>query len=208
MKWFASDLHLGQHKILEYTPRGRFWTDIDAHDEAIIDALNMSVAVSDELFFVGDMAMAGNKWRCAELIDRIACRNIHLVIGNHDRNLSQFYADSGLFASVQPIMHITHNKQNILMYHWPIAHWHNAEHGTWHLHGHFHGDYKYVEHGLDRYKILDVGIDALAKARGLDGVPNEHTHLAARYHKPVSFDDLKVIMADRINMPDRHGKPD
>lgn len=63
--WFTSDLHFRHARLVEI--RG-FETEIDAHDESILDALVAAVGSGDQLWILGDITVGGKAaedWRCA-----------------------------------------------------------------------------------------------------------------------------------------------
>lgn len=108
---------------------------------------------------------------------QIACRRIHLVPGNHDKDWTQ-PAVAGAFTVEPPICVLKIDGQKIVLCHYPMADWQGMSHGSWHLHGHIHsGGGAYNEfnrkQGLLRY---DVGCDANG-------------------HSPVSLDELREWFA-------------
>ena len=104
--WFTSDLHLGHGNIIRYCDRpffspeerdrlanesgdhesGRFKVSpetIERHDDALIDALNESVAPDDTLWILGDFSLSPVE-EAAAYRARIQCRHVNFVRGNHD----------------------------------------------------------------------------------------------------------------------------
>lgn len=75
--YFASDLHLGHRRILEF---GRDFPDLETHNKTIIEAINDTVKPTDKLFLLGDLAFNSEFWRLSAL----HCENIIVVLGNHD----------------------------------------------------------------------------------------------------------------------------
>jgi len=59
---------------------------VDRMNSAIIDGVNEAVGENDDLWIGGDIIF-GSIHRLKDLLDRIVCRNIHIVWGNHDKNL-------------------------------------------------------------------------------------------------------------------------
>lgn len=209
--WFGSDYHFGHTAILDHTRRGNVWPNIQTHDEQIIQSHNAKVAESDEVYLLGDIGLYRSKWRNAEAIEALNGRK-HLVIGNHDRDFVDLYAKTGLFASIALMSEVKWNKVKVVMCHTPSAHWHMAEKGTWMLHGHFHNDFNYEKHGLLNYRIMDVGLDALADLRMTDweGTSVEDQQGPWGIYRPVEFDTIKQYFekTGRVSMPNRHGKVD
>jgi calcineurin-like phosphoesterase family protein len=192
--WFTADLHLGHANILRYCnrpflsaeeqelvrtqgPRGPWRVSQDSlrrHDDALIDAINEAVAKDDQLWILGDFCL-GPPERVAAYRQRIRCRTVNLVWGNHDRRtvrrVFQNVIDQGM---------IKVKDQSIWLNHYPMRSWHRSFHGSWHLYGHVHGRLARQDEGeLDWMLTRDVGVDACE-------------------YRPVSFEELAAYMAPRL----------
>lgn len=156
--WFTSDLHLGHANIIRYCNRP--FTDVDAMDAAIIDAINDRVAPDDVLWILGDVAMRS---RYVPLVAEIRCP-CRLVMGNHDTAKPAVYVE--LFEQVlaEDDLHgVPGHDDLIAMSHYPatddgygrapawLDRWNT---GRWLLHGHTHGRWR------QRGRWIDVGVDA------------------------------------------------
>lgn len=175
MIWFTSDTHFGHENVLKFTDRP--WETIWQMNDAIVDSINGRVAVDDELYILGDFSFKMTAQDAYGLRKRIACRRIHLVPGNHDKDWTQ-PAVAGAFTVEPPICVLKIDVQKIVLCHYPMADWQGMSHGSWHLHGHIHssgGAYNEFnrKQGLLRY---DVGCDANG-------------------HSPVSLDELREWFA-------------
>ena len=82
--WFTSDFHLGHRNIIRYCNRP--FQSTGEMDAAILDNLNSRVQQNDILYFLGDFCMGGPS-QAARYRDRVVCRHIHVIEGNHDRAL-------------------------------------------------------------------------------------------------------------------------
>lgn len=87
MIWFTSDTHFGHENVLKFT--GRPWGTIQQMNSAIVDSINGRVAADDELYILGDFSFKMTAQDAYGLRKRIACRRIHLVPGNHDKDWTQ-----------------------------------------------------------------------------------------------------------------------
>ena len=87
MIWFTSDTHFGHENVLKFTDRP--WETIWQMNDAIVDSINGRVAVDDELYILGDFSFKMTAQDAYALRKRIACRRIHLVPGNHDKDWTQ-----------------------------------------------------------------------------------------------------------------------
>lgn len=76
--YFLGDCHFGHRNILEYRPR---FKTIKEHDDFIINNINKVVTKRDKLILTGDICFGVE---ALDLLRRINCPNIHLVLGNHD----------------------------------------------------------------------------------------------------------------------------
>lgn len=86
MTFFISDLHLGHKKILELSPK-RGGTNIEEHDDWIIESWNSVVGKNDMTWTLGDVAFS-------ELsLAKVAKLNGHkkLCRGNHDNLTTSTY---------------------------------------------------------------------------------------------------------------------
>jgi len=93
--WFSSDFHYGHTNICYGVSN---WTDketttrkfntVERMNQAIIDAINNTVAFDDTLYFLGDWSFGGieNIW---EFRQRIVCKDIHFIMGNHDHHIKK-----------------------------------------------------------------------------------------------------------------------
>ncbi len=172
MIWFTSDTHFGHENMLRFS--GRPWSTVAQMNDAIIDNINGKVAADDELYILGDFSFKMTAQDAYELRKRIACKRVHLLPGNHDKDWSQ-PAVAGAFIVEPPICVLKIDRQKIVLSHYPMVDWQGMSHGGWHLHGHIHScGSAYNEfnckQGLLRY---DVGVDA-----------NDYA--------PVSLDELKA----------------
>ena len=75
--------------------------------------------------------------------------NLYLVKGNHDRINAEM---SKRFVWIKDYAEIKDNGRNVVLCHYPIAHWRNADYGTIHLYGHIHAGRD--SRPFDEYKEL------------------------------------------------------
>jgi calcineurin-like phosphoesterase family protein len=157
--FFISDTHFGHENIMKYCRRVKFITAeevelLDAADRgeidqrkvrispesiermntAMIDNINAVVGENDVLYHIGD-AFWGHDFDFAKAMrDRIKCRTIHHIWGNHDEP-----EVAGLFASSEKYAEVVVEKQKIFMCHYPMRAWNKSHKGSWCLYGHVHG---------------------------------------------------------------------
>jgi calcineurin-like phosphoesterase family protein len=184
MIWFTSDTHFGHSNIAgptvsKWKSGYRDFESLDQMNDIIINNINKYVQEDDELYHLGDFAFRDvYKYR-----NRIICKNIHLILGNHDKLKAHHIP---LFKSVQYYKELTINKQKIILLHYAMRVWNRHGNGSIHLYGHSHNSID-NNHG----KSMDVGIDAIYNITG--------------EYKPINVEDVLSIMDKRsVQKIDHH----
>jgi calcineurin-like phosphoesterase family protein len=156
--FFTSDLHLGHPQILNHANRP--FADVAQMNHVLINNINATVGMKDTLYLLGDVAFRIPKEDAAKLLAEIRCRNLYLVVGNHDHH----YEDTGLFKEIR-----IYREQKIeglpsrtVLFHYPIAEWNRYYQGAIHLHGHIHskGPTYNIANFEKHHYAFDVGVDA------------------------------------------------
>jgi len=80
--WFLGDPHIGHDKSFLFEPRG--CTNRDEHSEMIIDGINKQAGENDLILSVGDWCLTTPYTEFIDYMNRINCKNIYSVLGNHD----------------------------------------------------------------------------------------------------------------------------
>ena len=162
--FFTSDTHYNHTNICRGVTK---WTDaeditrdfktLDEMNDRIVNGINMLVGQDDILFHLGDWSFGGFE-SIEQFRNRINCRNIHLVLGNHDHHIERDRAGiRGLFTSVNQYLELEVNKEhNFVLMHYPIISWNKMNDGVIHLHGHVHLP---PERRIGKGKMMDVGVD-------------------------------------------------
>jgi calcineurin-like phosphoesterase family protein len=197
MIWFSSDHHFGHRNIIKYLSRP-FMTQeekkefekaktryevkkvrisnetIALHDDTLIDNINECVMPNDTLYHLGDFCM-GSFEQVKKYRNRINCKNVYLIKGNHDKLRHSEY--KRLFVKVKDLWTIKWQGQKIVLCHYPMLRWDCGHYGSWQLYGHCHGTLtSYLEeHDLTNLLSMDVGVDS-------------HSYY------PVSFEQIKGEM--------------
>lgn len=171
--YFIGCIHLQHKNICKATtvwPKGfRDFDSLDIMDNAIISSLNKKVPENATLFMLGDMIF-GDKTRIESFRNRINCKNIHYIYGNHCDFLRKKNEYHKLFSSLSDYLEIFVGRKLVVMSHYPFLVWRENGHGSYMIHSHSHGNLK-IKYG----RILDVGWD----------VKNE----------PFSFDEVDEILS-------------
>ena len=166
--WITSDTHYHHKNICRgvtnwRTQDGKIpmdqtrnFQDLDEMDSVIINNINQKVGPNDTLIHLGDVAFGGFE-KIGEFLDRLVCKNVHLVLGNHDQHITKNRENiRDRFLSVSNYLEVSINDVNFVLCHYPYASWNKLGKGSIHLHGHIHFSAK------DKWgkgKRLDVGMD-------------------------------------------------
>jgi calcineurin-like phosphoesterase family protein len=148
--FFSADLHLGHKNIIEFCHRP--FDNVEQMDQALIDNINRKIEPADTFYYLGDFTF-GSLDRVTEYRQRINCKNIHLIKGNHDRLTDKQYQQ--FFTTVSMLKEIKADGEHITLCHYAMRRWNKSHHGSWHLYGHSHGDLP--DDGLTY--SFDVGVD-------------------------------------------------
>lgn len=163
--WFTSDTHYGHTNICKGVSQWdwksrpesvRDFLTLDDMNTAIVNGINLKVAQDDWLIHNGDWSFGGfdniEKFR-----NRIICKNIILILGNHDHHIKKDkHGVRDLFTHVFREEQLLINKQTYHLYHYPVISWFEMGRGTFMLHGHVHST---GDHRFGPGRTMDVGID-------------------------------------------------
>ena len=159
--YFTSDTHFGHGNVLAHT--GRPWGTVGEMADALLANVNARVSEGDTLYVLGDFSYRLSLADARAVRERIRCRDVRLVPGNHDRDWENPLAplSCGVFVVEPPIVCLKEEGRKLVLSHYPQMDWRGLGHGSIHLHGHIHATRAYNEwnrsEGLLRY---DVGVDA------------------------------------------------
>jgi len=142
--WFSSDHHFSHANIIKYCKRP--FVDVAEMNYNLIKNINYRVSQDDTFYVLVDFAF-GNQSK--DILYQIICKNIHLILGNHDKQQSISYG----WKSVQPYLEITLDKQFIVLCHYKFDVFNRSHHGAIQLYGHSHGSLP------GNNQQLDVAVD-------------------------------------------------
>lgn len=158
MKYYISDLHLFHENSIKFDNRP-FKNSEDCANK-IIENWNAIIMENDDIYILGDFTWDNDKG--LEVIKKLKGRK-YLVRGNHDKVSPQLYQE---FMWVKDYAEIKDENRLVILSHYPIAHWKNADYGSYHLYGHIHmgRDYKpfcnYIKEMKQRnipYNCFNIG---------------------------------------------------
>jgi calcineurin-like phosphoesterase family protein len=200
--FFTSDTHYAHSNICSATTKWdnasnmtREFNSLDKMNATLVNNINNMIGEDDILIHLGDFSFGGFD-KIQEFRSRILCKNIHLVLGNHDHHIERNKEGvQSLFSSVQdylrlevrkPVSKTMMERFNFVCMHYPIASWHDMNQGVIHLFGHVHlPNHLKIMNG----KAMDVGVDG----NGLE---------------PISLDKVLNLMKnqpiDKLSLPKDH----
>ena len=131
--------------------------------EVIVKNINEDVKENDILFFLGDWSFAG-KCNICRLRSAINCKNIHIVVGNHDKEIANHANEmSSLFTSISRKMEVYIDDRFVVFDHYANRVWNRChQRNNPSIHGHGHSHSKLPPLG----RSLDIGIDMYYKLFG------------------------------------------
>lgn len=195
MDWLTSDTHFGHGNIIRYSSRP--FATADEMDEQLIKNINSVVSTRDRIFHLGDFSFRNSKG-VQYYLDKINCKNIYLIRGNHDKMKSW---EEDLFSGVENLTSIKTEVngeiKEIVLCHYAMRVWNKSHHGVAHAWGHSHSSLPDDPNSLS----MDVGVDNIAKLLSVNGVKKPEDY------RPISviefFDYMKLKSWKPI---DHHGK--
>lgn len=153
--FFTSDTHFFHRNIIKYCQRP--FASPEEMNRAIISIWNRQVQKGERVYHLGDVSFGG----LAETYRVLAELNgeICLLRGNHDDALADDPYLRERFVWIKDYHELNWNGRRIVLCHYPLAQWRDAQRGAWHLYGHTHGSIALPG------AALDVGIDAQPEFR-------------------------------------------
>ncbi len=187
MLYFTADLHLGHANAIEF--KDRPFSGVEEMNRVLIENINETVRPEDELWILGDFSYRINREQVRALRRQIACRHVHLVYGNHDRD----YAADHIFQSVQHYKELKTAYGRLVLFHYPILEWSAAHYGSIHLHGHIHSTGAYNEENR-RKKFADRFPEGHAPRQPELGLRIYDVGVDANRYRPVSLEEIAAFL--------------
>jgi calcineurin-like phosphoesterase family protein len=181
--FITSDTHYSHSNICRATTKWvgsdnvtRDFKSLNHMNDTIVNNINGVVGEDDILIHLGDFSFGGFD-KIREFRNRINCKNIHLVYGNHDHhimnnkdNIQEIFSSTSDYLMLDlriPKGNIV-DKYNFVCFHYPIASWIDMNEGFIHLHGHVHlpkhqkiGDGKSIDVGVDGNDMMPYRIQEI-----------------------------------------------
>jgi len=215
-KWITSDTHYHHKNVVRGcstwpdSSQTRNFNTLDEHDDAIVNGINKYVKEDDYLYHLGDWSFGGIEqiWNFRK---RINCKNIILILGNHDHHIEnnreiKIHSEESflinklgicddderfegffqvpirnIFSSVQHILFDKLGKETFFISHFPHRSWNGSTKGVIHLYGHEHDQFD--KDGTVWGKSMDCGVDSAFRFYG--------------EYRPFHINDIYTIMDKR-----------
>ena len=148
----------------------RDFETIEQMNNRLVNGINNVVGQDDTLIMLGDVSFGGFE-NIGIFLDRLICKNIHLILGNHDTHIENDRENiQSRFLSVQHYLEVNINDKNFVLCHYPLQSWNGLNKGVIHLHGHVHlpanrkfGNGKRMDVGVDGNDMVPYSIDAIIR---------------------------------------------
>ena len=140
--WLMSDLHLGHDRDFIWAKRG--FSNVQEHNEKLIENIRTCVGENDEFFILGDLTL-GDLDAAAAYLRQIP-GHVHVILGNHDTERRiEFYQSLGW--DVQFATRIRWKKYSFYLSHYPTICANEGEDklslATINIYGHTHQDWNW-----------------------------------------------------------------
>ena len=150
----VTDWRTSDGEVPEYSTRN--FPTLELMNNELVNNINSKVGQDDTLIMLGDVAFGGFEF-IRIFLDRLVCKNIHLVLGNHDHHIRNNRDNiKDMFLSVSDYLQVNIDGENFVMTHYPFESWNGLNKGVVHLHGHVHLP---ASRKWGKGKRLDVGVD-------------------------------------------------
>lgn len=154
---------VSQWEVNEGNQRTRDFNTLEEMNDVLVNNINALVKENDTLWHLGDWSFGGHQ-QIKIFRDRLNCKNINLVFGNHDQHIEPNNSPyRNLFKSVQYYKELDIRvdrkwnqvqKVKICMSHYAMRVFNKSHHGAIQLFGHSHGSLPDLNN-----RQMDVGVD-------------------------------------------------
>ena len=162
----------------------RNFKSLDEMNNTLVNNINELVGQDDVLFHLGDFAWGERniEW----FRNRIICKNVILILGNHDKEIRKRQKFRDLFSEVHDYGFEQYIRGTLFVFnHYSMRVWNGSHRGSIHLYGHSHNTLP--PHG----RSMDVGVDTN------NFYPYDLDDLIVKFNKiPVKFLDQHTEMTD------------
>ena len=176
MIYFTSDNHFNDPRIIQACDRP--YSSVDEMNLDLVERWNATVSPEDHVYHLGDFCQEDSTIEdVAAILDMLNFKTLVFTKGNHDpllhqANVAGFFWDRKV--QLRSDMRFPYNGDHYHCYHFPLAIWEEAQHGSYHPHGHVHGTYKNAgrswDVGVDNNDYYPVSIDKVKELCDINNV--------------------------------------
>lgn len=189
MKYFWSDLHLGEENVCKVGNRSKIFSSQQDWEEMCITSLCSNLKKGDLLYLLGDIATESTMFKFKSSLPKGV--KTFLIKGNHDPSINvckTFFGEH----FVEEVKTISISGHTCVLSHFPILYWHQCHRGSLHLHGHLH-DQK-----------TDLIMSLFPDIRMLDVCPESSYRQLGEY-RPFNENDILDILLERTGHDNVYG---
>lgn len=137
---FTSDSHYGHTnicgpKVSSWKSGFRNFDRVEDMNDAIVNSYNEVLGENDILYHLGDWSFGGVD-NISKFRNRIKCKNIILIYGNHDHHIRKSFRH--LFKETYDFLERRIGGHLFILNHYAQRVWNKSHHGSLHLYGHSH----------------------------------------------------------------------
>lgn len=148
MRYYIADSHFFSEK-LNHSLDHRGFQNAESMNRYMISQWNKKVHPNDEVVILGDLSN-GTAEETNQLLEKLHGR-LYLILGNHDRFLSNSQYNCSRFVWIRPYAELKDNHRKVILCHYPIP-CYNGQYlvdkdnqpKTYMLHGHIHNSHDQV----------------------------------------------------------------
>lgn len=198
MRYYISDLHF-YHGNLNTSMDHRGFSSVEDMHQYMISQWNSRVRKQDEVVVLGDFSI-GKAQETEEILKQLNGRKF-LIVGNHDRFLSDKSFDRSLFGWIEHYKELNDNKRKIILSHYPVFCYNGQNRvdqdgnpRAYMLYGHVHNTYDEV---LVNDYIQDTRSRARRSEHGAQPIPCNMINCFCMFsdYVPLTLDEW--IVKDR-----------
>lgn len=207
--FFMSDPHYGHKNIVKgetlwkTSRKTRDFSSVEDMNDKLTENINSIVKADDILICLGDFAFGGFE-NIPLFRKRINCKNIYLILGNHDDHIDNdkngyrsLFLDVSHYKILKVKRENTKKNYMFVLQHFPLASWRDMKEGFIHLFGHLHSSDK---DKIMKGKSMDVGMD------GNNLLPYSIDEILEKLkYRPVANNTLKNDHHARVSKQENMG---